>query len=224
MKGGRCLLISDILSLMREEETAAITCPHCDRVATAWVQGAATAGGGQLGPPEQWRLLQCSHCRQVSLEWREDFGGGFQDDDGQLIYPAERALSSDVPKGLVDEWTEARTCLKNKSYKACAVMVRRTLEGTCKENGVTERNLANGLKKMLTEGRIDQTLFDWANELRVVGNEGAHYTGKPVSREDAEDALSFAEALLDHIYVLRKRFADFQERRAEARRAASELD
>jgi hypothetical protein len=33
-----------------------------------------------------------------------------------------------------------------------------------------------------------------------------------VSREDAEDALSFAVALLDHTYVLRQRFADFRER------------
>lgn len=33
------------------------------------------------------------------------------------------------------------------------------------------------------------------------------------SRQDAEDALAFAEAVLDHIYVLRKRFEEFQSRR-----------
>jgi hypothetical protein len=65
---------------------------------------------------------------------------------------------------------------------------------------------------------IDDTLAEWANTMRVVGNEGAHYTGRAVAREDAEDALSFAEALLDHLYVLRKRFAEFQARLA-ARKA-----
>jgi len=37
----------------------------------------------------------------------------------------------------------------------------------------------------------------------------------PVGYNDAEDALQFAEALLDHVYVLRLRFQKFKERRAE---------
>jgi Domain of unknown function (DUF4145) len=67
---------------------------------------------------------------------------------------------------------------------------------------------------MKDQGKIDSTLADWANLLKIVGNEGAHFTGRPVNREDAEDALAFAEALLDHIYVLRKRFDEFKARRA----------
>ncbi len=51
----------------------------------------------------------------------------------------------------------------------------------------------------------------------VLGNEGAHYTGMRVPRDDSEDALAFAEALLDHIYVLRKRFEEFARRRANKR-------
>jgi hypothetical protein len=65
------------------------------------------------------------------------------------------------------------------------------------------------LKKLADDGRIDETLAQWADALRIIGNKGAHYTGEPVAREDAEDALAFAEALLDHIYVLRQRFAQF---------------
>jgi hypothetical protein len=93
-------------------------------------------------------------------------------------------------------------------------MVRRTLEGTCQEQGVKERTLAEGLKKLQIRGLIDDTLAEWANAMRIIGNEGAHFTGLAVAREDAEDALSFAEALLDHLYVLRKRFAEFQTRLA----------
>jgi hypothetical protein len=97
-------------------------------------------------------------------------------------------------------------------------MVRRTLEGTCLKQGVQERTLAGSLKELRNRGLIDDTLAEWADALRVLGNEGAHYTERGVGREDAEDALSFAEALLDNLYVLRKRFADFQARLA-ARRA-----
>jgi hypothetical protein len=60
---------------------------------------------------------------------------------------------------------------------------------------------------------MDTTLTEWADGLRVLGNEGAHYTGTRVSQQDANDALAFAEALLDQIYVLRRRFEEFKGRR-----------
>jgi hypothetical protein len=100
-------------------------------------------------------------------------------------------------------------------------MVRRVLEGTCQENNVTERVLARGLQKLQENRLIDGTIADWANALRILGNDGAHYTGRHVRRDDAEDALAFAEALLEHIYVLRKRFDLFAERRAKKRRTVA---
>jgi len=63
-------------------------------------------------------------------------------------------------------------------------------------NNVTERILAKGLEKLQESKLIDGTIADWANALRILGNEGAHYTGRHVRRNDAEDAFAFAEALL----------------------------
>jgi hypothetical protein len=51
---------------------------------------------------------------------------------------------------------------------------------------------------------------------------GAHYTGRPVPREDAEDALAFAEALLDHIYVLREEIRGIQGTISREQRASTE--
>ena len=82
-------------------------------------------------------------------------------------------------------------------------MVRKTLEGTCADQGAASGPLASRLRDLQGEGKIDGMLVEWANILRVVGNEGAHFTGTTMSREDAEDALALAEALLDHLYVLR---------------------
>ena len=45
------------------------------------------------------------------------------------------------------------------------------------------------------------------------GNDGAHFTGRRVSREDAQDALALAEALLDYRYVFSAQFAEFKTRR-----------
>jgi hypothetical protein len=158
-------------------------------------------------------MVQCHRCFEPTIQAREDFGGGFAEDDRPAtVYPAPQRLSPSVPNGLRREWEEAETCFRAKAYAACVVMVRRTLEGTCADQGVKEKTLGRSLKKLAADGTVDRTLSEWADALRIVGNKGAHYTGEPVPREDAQDALSFAEALLDHIYVLQKRFAEFRKR------------
>lgn len=158
-------------------------------------------------------MVQCERCSQPAIQLREDYGGGFADDDHPAtIYPAPTKLSASIPTGLRREWGEAQTCFRAKAYAACVVMVRRTLEGACADQGVNERTLAKNLKKLADDELVDETLAQWADALRIAGNRGAHYTGTAMPREDAEDALAFAEALLDHIYVLRKRFEHFRKR------------
>ena len=95
-------------------------------------------------------------------------------------------------------------------------MVRRTLEGVCIEQGITKKPLFKALEEMRDKGLIEGRLFEWAESLRVLGNEGAHYTGNRVSREDASDALAFSEAILDYLYVFAAQFEDFKKRRQSA--------
>lgn len=66
---------------------------------------------------------------------------------------------------------------------------------------------------MKESGDIDERLFEWAQELRIMGNEGAHFTGKQVARQDAEDALDLCEALLDYMFELSEKFEAFKKRR-----------
>lgn len=201
---------------MASEKLISLLCPHCQKPATASVRGSAVwdgyEGDKSVNPPVEWRLVQCTSCWQPSLQAREDYGRGFDDDDPVAIYPAPQRISPSIPQPLRREWEEARACFDAKVYTACGVMVRRTLEGTCKDQGVKAKTLAKGLHELRSQGLIDGVLGEWADALRVLGNQSAHFTGKEISREDAEDSLAFAEALLDHLYVLRRRFAEFQKR------------
>jgi hypothetical protein len=196
----------------------AFICPWCESPAVAELHGTATWDGCEKGEPitqpVEFRLVRCSECGNVSLQTREDWGDGFEADQPVFAYPAKRRLSSDVPVPLHREFAEAQKCFSATAYGATVVMVRRVLEGVCRENNVGHKTLAVSLKELEQQGLIDGTLSDWATALRILGNEGAHYTGDQVSRNDAEDSLAFAEALLDHIYVLRKRFNEFKSRRA----------
>lgn len=49
--------------------------------------------------------------------------------------------------------------------------------------------------------------------LRVLGNEGTHFTGTRVNRENAQDALGLPEALLDYMYVFNEQFEALKKRR-----------
>ena len=101
-----------------------------------------------MGLPTEYALVQCGECREVSVQMREDFGRGFQDDKPGIVYPAKRKLSGDVPGALRREFEEAQACFSAKAYEATVVMVRRILEGTCRENNVQERTLVKSLEKL----------------------------------------------------------------------------
>lgn len=198
-------------------------CPRCGKPATAQPRGAAhwdgrDRWGDVVDIPTEWLLVQCSNCAMPSLEEREPIHEEWESDDPVVVYPAPRRINPIVPEALRREWEEARRCFDARAYTACLVMVRRTLEGTCKDQGVKKNTLVKGLEELRERGLIDGTLAEWADALRIAGNRGAHFTGEAVPREDAEDALAFAEALVDHIYVLRKRFEDFQRRLKEKKK------
>jgi hypothetical protein len=191
-------------------------CPHCERPSFARIRGSASWDGVNLDGEHvdaatEWTLLQCRNCLMPSVQLRQDYGNGFEGDEPIIVFPEPRRLNPQIPLSLRREWEEAKTCFDAKAYAACAVMTRRTLEGTCTELGVKDKNLARALKNLEKQKLIDGMLAEWAKALRLAGNRGAHFTGEEVSREDAENALSFTEALLDHVYILRKRFEDFME-------------
>jgi hypothetical protein len=99
---------------------------------------------------------------------------------------------------------------------ACVVLVGRTLEGVAKEFDASATSVFQGLRYMHGKGLISQELLDWANELRVLRNLGAHATTKRIDSLDARDALDFLQAILEILYSLRPKFEELKQRRAKA--------
>ena len=94
-------------------------------------------------------------------------------------------------------------------------MCRKTLEGICSAHGAKSRSLAGELRELKEKGIIENRLFEWAEELRTMGNEAAHGVEFVASREDAEDTLQFTEALIEYVFTYRDRFEEFKKRRAK---------
>jgi hypothetical protein len=48
---------------------------------------------------------------------------------------------------------------------------------------------------------VETRLFEWAEELRTMGNEGAHGVESVISREDANDTVESQEALIEDVFT-----------------------
>lgn len=173
-----------------------------------------------------WQVVELAKCPAcdgplVAVHAAELSG---QDYDGDYLYDRTdpvrvwpdppRHLHSLAPPPVLADLDEARKCLSVGAFNATAVMARRVLEGLVDGQGAEGRTLHDKLQYLATAGAIDPRLAEWADALRVVGNQGAH-GGPPATREDASDALAFAEAVADYLYTFRLRFDEFLARRSD---------
>ena len=142
-----------------------------------------------------------------------DRSNDFDWENPSRYLPSPDRSNREFPKTLNTSFEEARNCFRAKAYTASVVMCRKTLEGICKENNIAESNLANSLRRMKELSIIDSNLFDWADALRISGNEAAHGVEISFTREDAQDVLEFTRALLEYTFTFRKKFESFQTRR-----------
>ena len=192
-----------------------VHCKDCDRRVEGTVHGSYQFNDRADGPPRRITLLNCPRCQHaIVIEETEHWFDTWS--SPKTVYPIDLAgLSEEIPENLRNSFNEAVACFNARAFNASAIMCRRTLEALCKELGVRNRNLASSLKAMGDDGHIEGSLTEWADALRIVGNEAAHDVECNVSSLDSQDILEFTEALLDYLYVFKKKFEAFQKRRSE---------
>ncbi|MGW3209512.1 DUF4145 domain-containing protein [Streptomyces sp. NPDC001135] len=191
-------------------------CPRCQQKVTATVEAYNEFSPDNSFEFRRYLIAECRLCYQPLLLEQIQDSKKFSR-ELECVWPTSpRALAETIPEVLRREHFEARTCFKSEAYTATVVMVRRTLEGVCAQHGISKKPLYKAFEEMESVGLIEGRLLEWAQELRVLGNEGAHFTGKPVTRQDASDAIALAEALLDYLYVFNDQFLKFKERRKKA--------
>lgn len=111
--------------------------------------------------------------------------------------------SKSIPNTIRNSLEEAISCHGTKAYRACALMIRRTLEELCEDRGAKGNNLAARLKALGATIVVPQSLLDAADELRLLGNDAAHIESKnydAVSEAEASLAIELAKELLKAVY------------------------
>ena len=167
-------------------------------------------------PPTEFAFAHCETCKQPAMFYREDMGDGFDNDPYYRLYPSHsRHIGFLLPDVVRTSYEEAVNCETSKAWIASVVMVGRALEAICRKYDPKTKTMFGTLKTMLANGAISQELYDWANELRVIRNYGAHATNEPITEQDAKEALDFLQAILEIMYELRPKFKEMQVRRAK---------
>lgn len=161
------------------------------------------------GPECEYTFAFCETCNYPSLFIREDDGteNGFDSDNYYKIYPSnERHFGSQLPTLIRTSYEDAVKCEIEKIPTACVVMVGRTLEAICKEHVPNSPSIFKGLEEMKRQGIISEEIFNWAQNLRVLRNAGAHATNVDITNQESTEALDFLQAIMEILYHLRPRF------------------
>ena len=161
--------------------------------------------------------LQCPKCSSpflveqeldVDRETLKDFW-----DSPQKIYPSTLFhINPIIPEELQRALLECIQCYKANAHTATAIMCRRTIEAFCKIKGIEEKNLDKSIRRLKDEGFINDQLYEWANELRLIGNQTAHNIHTEFSIIDSKDILDFTIAILDFTYSFKDKFDKFKAR------------
>ena len=191
-----------------------LECSHCEAIVEA-EELFSYVDNDPEDPPGKWTFVKCPRCTLPMVAVQADFGDG--NFTPTRVYPAQnKELGLSVPKLIREAYKEAAACFRSKAFTASAIMCRKALEGLCVEHGVKERGLAASLKKLKQNGVIEARLFEWAEALRILGNEAAHGVSTSISRQDALDILEFTEALVEYVFTYRDKFELFKKRRTKS--------
>lgn len=198
------------------EKVILVECRSCHATVTGEALADYEAWVEEEGPPERFTFAKCPKCSSPLLVGQEHYGSQGEREiwsDPYRLYPPRDLVSPRIPGKIRRAHQEAMDCFKAKAFSATAIMCRRTLESACAEHGVKERNLATALQKMKEQGLIESRMLEWAEALRIAGNQAAHGVDESIVFEDARDLLEFTNALLEYLFTFRDKFEEFKKRR-----------
>lgn len=189
---------------------------------------------------------KCPHCKSLLAAVQEQVGFENYDSDSDYwadpirVYPnPAKSFGIRIPKVVRASVTEAQRCINAGANTAACVMLGRTVEALCHDilpkkhkEEVEAAKLAGspppkalpaklmlgaGIKALHERKIIDERLFRWSQEIQSFRNSAAHAVDIDITRQDANDLLTFVTALLEYVYDLTERYEEFIERAANAK-------
>lgn len=183
-------------------------CPHCSiaepRLEHVWSSDGATHRSDG-GTTRYWGAFKCSTCGGIVTVSAERPGSMLATARVDQVIPAEKAAHLDLPP-------IARTFLQ-QAYEtlnapdAATVMAASAVDAMLKAVGYADGTLNSRIKQALTDNVLTDGMATWAHSVRLEANNVRHADEeKPhATPEEAKQAVDFAEALGNFLFVLTAR-------------------
>jgi hypothetical protein len=188
-------------------------CPHCEaKVHLELLHNDHYTGAGR----DQFNYLtfRCKPCKKLSVRVFQSRQNPYSTEQNLTLerwiskfppvdtQPGHKIIEF-VPKEVVDDYTEGLVCLANGAAKAAVSMFRRAIQSAVIEQGADkEQKLSQQIKSV---GSLTKEIKDWAHNIRIFGNWGAHPQDDKLSQVDqalAEEVKDFIEEFMNYVYVL----------------------
>jgi len=186
-----------------------VDCPHCSVRARLdmrfWVAEPEFSAFSML--------YECQNCHGIVFfsAWARTFsepGGRGEPDQIELRtqYPTRVIKPHEaIPTDIAEDFVEAGRCFDIEAYKAAAVICRRALQLAVRELGAKGDRLLDEIDSLADSHRITPELKEWAHQIRLIGNDGAHADKeglKTVTEEDAEAVSLFTSEFFHYVYEM----------------------
>lgn len=134
----------------------------------------------------------CHHCDSPTY-----FSEDGQQTPGSAFGGAVAYIPSEDVEALYEE---ARNCMKVNAYTAAILCCRKLLMNIAVAKGAKPgRRFADYVNYLANQGFLPPDGREWVDLIRTKGNEATHEIAI-MSREDAEELITFSEMLLRFIY------------------------
>lgn len=201
-------------------------CPHCDTKAhLEMVHNDFHLA--RNGDQYNYIIFRCKPCTRLSVRVFRSIENPYSP-DRQLLTPDEwiaefpaketmpgEAFTESAPDDVMTDYTEGLICLANNADRAAVAMFRRAIQNAMINLGAnTKKDLIDQIKEVES---LTNDIKDWAQNIRIFGNWGAHPQKDKLKEVDHELALEvkdFVDQFINYVYVMPNRVATARSKHA----------
>jgi len=181
-------------------------CPHCSTVNSYFRPLVSSDNGYRMVS-----AARCETCKEFVLivgEKKHVGMGQGQPCESVEVYPLgkpKQLANKDIPIAVANDFNEALRCQFIEAFKATVVMCGRAIQTSALALGAQGNRLVDQIDDLFKKGKITEALKDFAHEVRLVRNDGAHPDKDglaDVTDQDAAAIIEFTREYLHHVYVM----------------------
>lgn len=198
-------------------------CPHCETKAHLELihnDHHLARNGDQYN----YVTFRCKPCQKLSLRVFRSTQNSYSKtqmltlDNWVAKYPSNDTIPGEkyvqfVPNPVIEDYTEGLVCLSSGANKASVSMFRRAIQNAMIDLGADEKlDLIDQIKNV---GTLTKDIKDWAHNIRIFGNWGAHPQDDmlhDITPELATEVKDFVDEFMNYVYVMPGKVAAARER------------